>query len=186
MELAPLGFVTFDSMMVIGSFICVEQEFISMLIVTKVNKTGCDKIWAMVRRGLSNDWVTRYLFRYYRQTLKMKLYLYEKCESCRKATRWLDEKKVQYEKIPIREKPPTKKELSSMLTYHEGNIKKLFNTSSKDYRDPSIKEVIGEITDDKAFELLIGQGNLVKRPVLVGEELVLQGFKPEQWEQSLG
>jgi len=155
-----------------------------MLIDTRVNKTGCDKIWAMVRRGLSNDWVTRYLFRYYRQTLKMKLYLYEKCESCRKATRWLDEKKVQYEKIPIREKPPTKKELSSMLTYHEGNIKKLFNTSSKDYRDPVLKAQLPNLSEREKIDLLSKHGNLIKRPFLVGESVLLQGFRPELWEEA--
>ena len=155
-----------------------------MLIVTRVNKTGCDKIWAMVRRGLSNDWVTRYLFRYYRQTLKMKLYLYEKCESCRKATRWLDEKKVQYEKIPIREKPPTKKELSSMLKYHEGNIKKLFNTSSKDYRDPVLKAKLPNLSEREKIDLLSKHGNLIKRPFLVGESILLQGFRPELWEEA--
>ena len=116
----------------------------------------------------------------------MKVYQYEKCESCKKAVRWLKERGIEHTLLPIREKTPSRKELLQMIKAHDGEVKKLFNTSSKDYRDPSIKEVIGEITDDKAFELLIGQGNLVKRPVLVGEELVLQGFKPEQWEQSLG
>ena len=118
--------------------------------------------------------------------MKFKFYEYEKCSTCKKARLWLESHGLEFERIPIRDNPPNKKELARLLKSHGGELKKLFNTSSKDYRDPSIKEVIGEITDDKAFELLIGRGNLVKRPVLVGEELVLQGFKPEQWEQSLG
>ena len=62
----------------------------------------------------------------------MKLYQYEKCESCRKAKKWLDEKGLSFESLSIREKPPTKKELKAMLAAHEGQTKKLFNTSGKD------------------------------------------------------
>ena len=99
----------------------------------------------------------------------MKLYLYEKCETCRKATRWLDEKKIEYQAIPIRDKPPTKKELTAMLKSHGGNLKKLFNTSSKDYRDPELKARLPNLTEKEVIDLLNKQGNLIKRPFLVGE-----------------
>ena len=98
----------------------------------------------------------------------MKLYLYEKCETCRKASRWLDEKKIEYQAIPIRDKPPTKKELTAMLKSHDGNLKKLFNTSSKDYRDPELKARLPSLTDKEVIDLLNKQGNLIKRPFLVG------------------
>ena len=114
----------------------------------------------------------------------MKRYLYEKCETCRKANRWLDEKKLQYTKIPIREKPPSKKELSSMLLHHEGNIKKLFNTSSKDYRDPSVKAKLPLMSEEEVMDLLSRQGNLIKRPFLISDEVHLQGFKPDVWEAT--
>ena len=115
----------------------------------------------------------------------MKLYLYEKCETCRKATRWLDEKKIKFKAIPIREKPPTKRELSAMLNYHGGNVKKLFNISSKDYRDPEIKERLPNLTEKEIIDLLSQKGNLIKRPFLIGESKLLQGFKPDIWEQEL-
>ena len=115
----------------------------------------------------------------------MKLYLYEKCETCRKATRWLDEKKIKYKAIPIREKPPTKRELIAMLNYHGRNIKKLFNTSSKDYRDPEIKERLPNLTQKEVIDLLSLKGNLIKRPFLIGGSKLLQGFKPDIWEQEL-
>ena len=114
----------------------------------------------------------------------MKLYLYEKCETCRKATRWLDEKKIKFKAIPIREKPPTKRELSAMLNYHGGNVKKLFNTSSKDYRDPVIKERLPNLTEKEVIDLLNKKGNLIKRPFLVGESKLLQGFKSDLWEKE--
>ena len=114
----------------------------------------------------------------------MKLYLYEKCETCRKAIRWLDEKKIKYQAIPIREKPPNKKELKAMLKNHGGNLKKLFNTSSKDYRDPDLKAKLPKLTEREVIDLLNKQGNLIKRPFLVGEAKLLQGFKPDLWEKE--
>ena len=114
----------------------------------------------------------------------MKLYLYEKCESCRKAIRWLDEKKISYKSIPIREKPPTKKELSAMLEQHQGNSKKLFNTSSKDYREPELKAKLPNLSEKEKIDLLSKHGNLIKRPFLVGDAVLLQGFKPELWEEA--
>ena len=114
----------------------------------------------------------------------MKLYLYEKCETCRKAIRWLDEKKIKYQAIPIRDKPPTKKELTAMLKSHGGNLKKLFNTSSKDYRDPELKARLPSLTEKEVIDLLNKKGNLIKRPFLVGGSKLLQGFKPDLWEEE--
>ena len=114
----------------------------------------------------------------------MKLYLYEKCETCRKAIRWLDEKKIEYQAIPIRNKPPTKKELTAMLKSHGGNLKKLFNTSSKDYRDPELKARLPSLTEKEVIDLLNKQGNLIKRPFLVSDSKLLQGFKADLWEEE--
>ncbi len=115
----------------------------------------------------------------------MKLYLYEKCETCRKATRWLDEKRIAYEKLPIRDRPPSKKELLSMLRSHDGNLKKLFNTSGKDYRDPNLRAKLSNLSENETVELLQKNGNLIKRPFLIGQEIHLQGFKPTLWAETL-
>ena len=112
----------------------------------------------------------------------MKVYQYEKCESCKKAIRWLKEKKITFFPIPIREKPPTKKEILQMILSHGGNLKKLFNTSSKDYRDPKIKNLIPTLSEDQIISLLQENGNLIRRPFVVGDKIALQGFKPDLWE----
>ncbi len=116
----------------------------------------------------------------------MKIYQYEKCESCKKAIRWLKERNIEYSSFPIREKPPTKKEILQMIKSHDGQIKKLFNTSSKDYRDPEVKDVIPKLTEDQIINLLQKRGNLIKRPFVVGDGIALQGFKPDIWKQHLG
>jgi len=114
----------------------------------------------------------------------MKVYQYEKCESCRKAIRWLNEKGIEHKILPIREKTPTKKEFQQLIKSHDGQLKKLFNTSSKDYRDPNVKEKIPNLTQEQIISLLQEHGNLIKRPFVVGDQLALQGFKPDLWEEA--
>ncbi len=117
--------------------------------------------------------------------MKFKFYEYEKCSTCTNARKWLDAKGYTYERLPIREQPPSRKELKQLLGFHEGNLKKLFNTSSKDYRDPSVKELLPNLSTDQALGLLTTRGNLNKRPILVGKDLILQGFKKDVWEKHL-
>ena len=114
----------------------------------------------------------------------MKFYQYEKCESCRKAKKWMAEKGLSFESFSIREKPPSKKELKAMLDVHEGQIKKLFNTSSKDYRDSEIKSNLPTMSEEDIISLLASRGNLIKRPFLIGDGIYLQGFKPELWKEA--
>ena len=116
----------------------------------------------------------------------MKIYLYDKCGTCRKALNWLNARALAYETAPIRETPPSKTALKKMLKAKNGELKKLFNTSSKDYRDPEVKDRLPDLSDDEAMELLASRGNLIKRPFVLGEGVALVGFKEEEWEEALG
>ena len=71
-----------------------------------------------------------------------------------------------------------------MLEHHQGNSKKLFNTSSKDYREPELKAKLPNLSEKEKIDLLSKHGNLIKRPFLVGDTVLLQGFKPELWEEA--
>lgn len=113
--------------------------------------------------------------------MKLKFYEYEKCSTCVKARKWLETKEVTFERIPIREHPPSKEELAQLLKAHEGNLKKLFNTSGRDYRDPKIKETLANLSKEETLDFLSTRGNLIKRPVLIGRGIARQGFKPEDW-----
>ncbi len=114
----------------------------------------------------------------------MKIYQYEKCETCKKALRWLKDRNIEFISLPIREKTPTKKEFLQMIKSHDGQLKKLFNTSSKDYRDPDIKNKIPDLSQEQIISLLQERGNLIKRPFVVGDGIALQGFKPDLWEKE--
>ena len=83
--------------------------------------------------------------------------------------------------LPIRE--TARRTLCDAKT-HEGNWKKLFNTSSNDYRNPELKAKLPDLSEQQIIDLLSQQGNLVKRPFLVGEDIMLQWFKPDLWEEA--
>ncbi|WP_269541899.1 arsenate reductase family protein [Cerasicoccus fimbriatus] len=116
----------------------------------------------------------------------LKFYEYDKCSTCRKARKWLDEHGVTYERLPIRETPPSPAELQTMLDAYNGEIKKLLNTSSGDYRTSGIKDELSDLTNDQAFARLQQTGNLVKRPFLIGDGVTLVGFKETEWVAQVG
>ena len=117
--------------------------------------------------------------------MKLKVYAYKNCDTCRKAKKYLDKKGLKYELIPVREQPPTKVELRTMLANYDGNIRKLFNTSGGDYKALNLKEKLANMTDEQAIKLLSGNGNLVKRPFAVAGNQGIVGFKEVEWAEWL-
>jgi arsenate reductase len=113
------------------------------------------------------------------------VYCYQNCSTCRDALKWLAERGIAHTVKPIRETPPTVGELRTALEVLGGDLRKLFNTSGVDYRELGLKAQLPTLTAAAAFELLTGNGNLVKRPFLIGEGKALVGFKPAVWEAAL-
>jgi len=116
----------------------------------------------------------------------VKLYMYKGCDGCRKAKKWLAEKGVAFEEIAIRETTPSKSELMEALASHDMNLRKLFNVSGGDYRSLGLKETLPKMELDEALELLISNGNLVKRPFLATDRGCISGFDTAVWELLLG
>ncbi len=114
----------------------------------------------------------------------MKVYEYKGCSTCRNALKFLDSKKISYQKIPIRETPPSITELKKALQHLKGDTKKLFNTSGQDYKALNLKEKLLTMTDDEKLKLLSQNGNLVKRPFVISPDLILIGFKEEDWKKT--
>jgi arsenate reductase len=112
----------------------------------------------------------------------MKIYTYAKCDTCRKAVKWLQAHDLEFTEVPIREQPPTKAELKRMLAFYQGDMKRLFNTSGGDYRDLKLGEKLPAMTGSEAIDLLAANGNLVKRPFLLTETAGLVGFKEAEWQ----
>lgn len=110
---------------------------------------------------------------------------YPKCSTCKKAKKWLEEHGVDFEDRHIVENNPTVQELKE---WHEKSglpLKRFFNTSGQIYRQNNIKDRLPEMTEEEQYELLATNGMLVKRPVIVGEDFVLVGFKEKEYEEKL-
>jgi len=116
---------------------------------------------------------------------KLKVYVYAKCSTCKKALKWLDSRRVSYDVIPIREQPPSKMELKRMLKAMDGNVRKLFNTSGVDYKLLGLKEELPGMNIEEALTLLTNNGNLVKRPFVIGKDVALVGFKEPEWNAAI-
>lgn len=114
------------------------------------------------------------------------VYAYEQCSTCRTALKWLAAKGIPHRVKPIREQPPTQAELERMLAAQGGDLRRLFNTSGKDYREQKLGERVATMTPKEAFALLRANGNLVKRPFVATADGGLVGFKPEEWARQLG
>lgn len=116
----------------------------------------------------------------------LRLYTYTNCSTCRRAVRWLDAHGLSHEEIAIRETPPTAAELRTMLAAQGGELRRLFNTSGRDYRELKLGEKLSGMNEADALRLLAGNGNLVKRPFLLGPNgVALVGFAEPAWRAAL-
>lgn len=113
------------------------------------------------------------------------VYAYEKCATCRKALGWLASRRIPYTVKPIREQPPSAAELRKMLSLQK-DIRRLFNTSGKDYRELKLGSRLATLPVDEAITLLAGNGNLIKRPFVLTNRAGLVGFDAATWGQALG
>ena len=110
---------------------------------------------------------------------------YEKCSTCKKAEKWLNDNGIACQKRLINEDRPTKEELKKWVPLSGRELKKFFNTSGKLYRELDVKNRLKSMSDEEIYDLLASDGMLVKRPILVGKKTVLSGFKEEEWQKAL-
>jgi arsenate reductase len=111
---------------------------------------------------------------------------YPKCTTCKRAKKWLDDHEVDYEDRHIVEKNPTAEELQKWIEKSELPIKKFFNTSGILYKEMNLSQKLKTLSEEEQIELLATNGMLVKRPILVGEDFALVGFRDEAvWKETL-
>ena len=110
---------------------------------------------------------------------------YPKCSTCQKAKKYLDEKGVGYILRDIKEERPTREELA---LWHEKSgleLRRFFNTSGLQYRALALKERLPAMSEEEMLDLLASDGMLVKRPLLIGADRALVGFKEKEWETAV-
>ncbi|MBE6111798.1 MAG: arsenate reductase family protein [Peptococcaceae bacterium] len=110
---------------------------------------------------------------------------YPKCSTCQKAKKWLEAQGVAFEARHIVEENPTAEELSKWIAASGQPVKKFFNTSGMKYKELALKDKLPSMTDEEQIALLATDGMLVKRPLVIGEGVVLTGFKEDKWAEVL-
>ena len=110
---------------------------------------------------------------------------YPKCTTCQKAKAWLEARGLPAEVRDIKTQNPTEAELRRWHALSGLPLKRFFNTSGLVYKNLGLKDKLPTMTEDEQIALLASDGMLVKRPLLVGDDFVLPGFKPAEWENAL-
>ena len=111
---------------------------------------------------------------------------YPKCSTCRKAQAWLDERGLDYQMRLIREQNPSADELKAWKERSGLPLKRFFNTSGLQYKALNLKDRLSEMSEEDQLALLASDGMLVKRPLLVADDMVLVGFRETEYEEKLG
>ena len=122
---------------------------------------------------------------YLEREIMIKFICYPKCTTCQRAKKWLDDNKIEYELRDIKLDNPTLEELTEWYNKSGLPIKKFFNTSGLLYKSLDLKNKLLEMSEDEMLELLATDGMIVKRPLLIGDNFVLVGFKEVEWFEKL-
>lgn len=115
----------------------------------------------------------------------IKVYCYNRCTTCKKALKWLEENEIDHEVIDIKEDHPDETKLREYYSMSGLPLKRFFNTSGMQYRELGLAKKLPEMSEDEQLALLATDGMLVKRPLLIGDDIVLTGFKVAEWEEKL-
>ena len=110
---------------------------------------------------------------------------YPKCSTCQKAKKWLDEHNIVYNERHIVEENPTYDELKEWHKKSGLPLKRFFNTSGLLYKEMKLKDKLSKMSEEEQLKLLATNGMLVKRPIVVGDDTVLVGFKEAEWIEAL-
>lgn len=115
----------------------------------------------------------------------MVVYCYSKCSTCKGALKYLDNNHIKYELKDIVNDHPDFNEMKEIIKRSGLAINKFFNTSGILYRELNLKDKLVNLSDDEKIEILVSNGMLIKRPLLVSDSLILRGFNEKNWKELL-
>lgn len=114
------------------------------------------------------------------------VYLYERCGTCRKASKWLDAHGIAYRTVPIVDEPPSEATLASLWQRSGLPLRRFFNTSGRSYRAGGFAKKLPGMSDGEALAALAADGKLIKRPLVDGGDFVLVGFDEAAFAKAFG
>lgn len=118
------------------------------------------------------------------EQVKVTVYHYAKCGTCRKAIQWLKDQGLELELVPIFEQPPGERELEEMIERSGLELKKWFNTSGEVYKELKLKDKLPQMSREEQIKLLASNGRLIKRPVVTDGKRVTVGFREDSYRDT--
>lgn len=115
----------------------------------------------------------------------LRVYCYSKCSTCKKALKWLADNNIKHTIIDIKTDHPDAETLKRYFAMSGLPLKRFFNTSGIQYREMDLSKKLPDMSEDEQIDLLASDGMLVKRPLVVGDNFVLTGFKQSEWEKRI-
>ena len=115
----------------------------------------------------------------------LEVYCYNRCTTCRKALKWLEDHGIAHTVVDIKSEHPDEAALRAYYRQSGLPLKRFFNTSGIPYRELGLSKKLPDMSEDEQLRLLASDGMLVKRPLLVGDGFILTGFKEAEWEARL-
>ncbi len=117
--------------------------------------------------------------------MKVLFLQYPPCSTCKNAKKWLDSHGIDYDSRNIKEENPSTEELTDWIAKSGIPIKRFFNTSGILYKEKHLKDLLPDMSEKEQIDLLATEGMLVKRPLIIGDDFVITGFKEQEWEKNL-
>ncbi|MBS4205216.1 arsenate reductase family protein [Lederbergia citrea] len=118
--------------------------------------------------------------------MALTIYSYPTCGTCRKAKKWLEDHQKDFQELHIVENPPSRDEIEALYRSSGLELKKMFNTSGKKYRELGLKDKIRDASEDELLDILSTDGMLMKRPIVTDGNKTTVGFKDSEFEQVWG
>lgn len=117
----------------------------------------------------------------------LNIYEYPTCTTCKKAKKLLTENNIEAEYYNVKENTPSVEDFEKILNTFNIPLKRLFNTSGNLYKEMKLKDKFDTLTVKEAVKLLHENGMLIKRPLVFDfdNDILLLGFKEEEWEKAL-
>ncbi len=116
--------------------------------------------------------------------MSVTVYHYPRCSTCKKALAWLAARGVPVTSVDLVETPPSAKILAGVLEKSGAPLAKLWNTSGELYRAGNYREKVPSMTKSEALRELSTHRKLIKRPLVLGADFALVGFREAEYEAA--
>lgn len=114
------------------------------------------------------------------------VYQYPRCNTCKKALKWLEANNISVDTRHIVDETPDEKTITAAIKRSGLPLRRFFNTSGQVYREGGYKDKVGDMSDEDAAKELAANGMLIKRPLVIHDDFVLVGFRENDWAEAFG